>query len=113
MKRRHVVLEAVRKVLKNTDGIEYDIVEVTEVVEINDNMINVFTTDETRYSGSDVVCCSMKFIERKADGTHETLDWYIRCTIDQARRNMRMINGILTEMSENEIPKNKTLISIH
>lgn len=96
-KRKYVLFESAVLLEETTeDGVASQrIYNSKELVEVNEFMINVFTANQTIFANIPV--CEVKFIERNGDGELETANWHVKCTLDQATRNIELVYKTLCE----------------
>jgi len=100
-KRKYVELEAIRKIAHYGIAPEtiYSLEPTIEIIEINSDMVNVFTTDETEVDG--VVICKLKFSIRASEQEqYPNFNLYVYCTLEQATKNMKLIGKELTALAE-------------
>lgn len=96
-KRKYVLFEC-SVLLENTteEGILIEkIYPSKELVEVNENMINAFTSNPRIFDHTPV--CEIKFLERNEDGEIETANWHVNCSLDQATRNIELVYKTLCE----------------
>ena len=100
VKRKYVEIEAIRKVAHYDSPETYYTLEPTvEIIEINSDMVNVFTDDETDVNG--VVVCKLKFsIRANEQERYPNFNLYIYCTLDQATNNIKLIGKELMTLAE-------------
>ena len=105
MKRKYVILEAVREVDYTTRQGSYT-VTAQEIVEVTSNLINVYTSDEKQVDNE--IVCNMNFMVRRPDGDTEVLDWDVHCTVKQSKTNIARIYDVLEQfrLEEQEEAKN-------
>lgn len=96
-KRKYVLFESAVLLEETTEeGVVSQIIyDSKELVEINDTMINAFTANPTFFAKTPV--CEVKFLERNEDGEIETANWHVKCTLDQATRNIELVYQTLCE----------------
>lgn len=99
-KRKYVEIEAIRKIAHYDSSDTYYTLEPTiEIIEINSDMVNVFTDDETDVNG--VVVCKLKFsIRANEQERYPNFNLYIYCTLDQATKNIKLIGKELMALAE-------------
>lgn len=96
-KRKYVLFES-SVLLENTteEGVLIQKIYPTkELVEVNENMINAFTSNPRIFDHTPV--CEIKFLERYENGEIETVKWYVNCSLDQATRNIELVYKTLCE----------------
>ena len=96
-KRKYVLFESAVLLEETTEeGVALQrIYDSKELVEVNEFMINAFTANPTFFANTPV--CDVKFIERDGDGELETANWHVKCTLDQATRNIELVYQTLCE----------------
>ena len=110
MKRKIITLDCVRDICYTSgNDVVHRGVRTKEAIEVNSDMINVFTSNE-KIVGNEVVT-DIKFIVRSGIGESKTLDWHVHCTMEQATKNIEIIAEILEKFRiEEEIEKKNTQI---
>lgn len=105
MKRKIITLDCVRDVCYTSgNDVVHRGVQTKEAIEVNSDMINVFTSNE-KIVGNEVVT-DIKFIVRSGIGESKTLDWHVHCTMEQATKNIEIIAEILEKFRiEEEIER--------
>lgn len=106
MKRKIITLDCVRDICYTSgNDVVHRGVQTKEAVEINSDMINVFTSNE-KIVGNEIVT-DIKFIVRSGIGDNKTLDWHVHCTMEQATKNIELIAKILEEFRVEEAIENE------
>ena len=101
VKRKYIEVEAIRKIAHYGIAPEtvYSLEPTVEIIEINSDMVNVFTTDETDVDG--VIVCKLRFSIRTSEQEHyPNFNLYVYCTLEQATKNMKLIGKELIALTE-------------
>jgi len=99
-KRKYIEVEAIRKVAHYDSSETYYTLEPTiEIIEINSDMVNVYTDDETDVNG--VVVCKLKFSIRSSERElYPNFNLFVVCTLDQATNNIKLVGKELMALAE-------------
>ena len=107
MKRKVITLECVRDVcFAGENEVIHRGVKTKEAIEINSDIINVYTANE-KVVGNEIVA-DVKFIVRVGtSGETKTLGMSVHCTMEQATKNIELIAKILEEFRVEEAIENE------
>lgn len=107
MKRKVITLDCVRDVcFSDGNEIIHRGVKTKEAIEINSDIINVYTANE-KIVGNEIVA-DIKFIVRCGISSEtKTLGMSVHCTMEQATKNIELIAKILEEFRVEEAIENE------
>lgn len=107
MKRKVITLDCVRDVcFSDGNEIIHRGVKTKEAIEINSDIINVYTANE-KIVGNEIVA-DIKFIVRGGISSEtKTLSLSVHCTMEQATKNIELIAKILEEFRVEEAIENE------